>query len=336
MDITIIIPAYNAQDYIGKCLDSVICFSDSRPDALTIECLVVNDGSSDMTAAIVEQYQERDSRIHLIQQENSGVSAARNHGLEQATGRYIMFLDADDHLTEDAYKYIDRLLENEQPEYAAFSYITLYEDGRTVAQPLPISGEESRNLAEGRSLMYADSVFNTCWGKLFLRDKIRQNNIMFCADLSIGEDFLFVAQYFSHCNNIYMSRQPILYYLQRRGSAMRSYSMEKRLAFTQILYTAHRKLVEQYKDVQLTDQMAVYYLKVLTNLMLEYALILPSGKLEETYRAALATDIVQQILDSVHTDSINSQMKRMEYKLLRKGNVKQMSMYFRIKSKFRK
>lgn len=91
-----IIPVYNAENYLRACLDSVL----SQP--LALEVLCVDDGSSDGSAAILEEYAARDSRLHLLRQKNAGAGAARNRGLCQAAGEYLFFMDADDQLLPDA------------------------------------------------------------------------------------------------------------------------------------------------------------------------------------------------------------------------------------------
>ncbi len=91
-----IIPVYNAGNYLRACLDSVL----SQP--LALEVLCVDDGSSDGSAAILEEYAARDSRLHLLRQKNAGAGAARNRGLCQAAGEYLFFMDADDQLLPDA------------------------------------------------------------------------------------------------------------------------------------------------------------------------------------------------------------------------------------------
>lgn len=338
MDLTVIIPAYNVQDYIAACLRSVMHFpaKTENQQAIEIECLVINDGSSDKTAEIVTRYAQRDKRIRLISQDNAGVSAARNRGLQEACGRYIMFLDADDQLCEDAFECITEAIRDEYAEFMAFSYITLYENGKCVSQELPIQGNVSLDRKEGNRLMYADSVFNTCWGKMFLNEIIRQKNITFRVDLPVGEDFLFVLEYYSSCKTVYMTKYPILYYLQRSGSAMRSYSMEKRLEFTQLLYTFHKEAVDSYHDEMLSEQMAVYYVKVLTNLFLEYVAIESGQALYQDYDKALQTAIVQEILSNVRETDISSRMKKFEYRLLSQGKVKSLLRYFSIKKKFRR
>lgn len=329
MDLSVIIPAYNSHDYIAGCLRSVL----SCPkDEISMECIVVNDGSKDDSAEIVHRYEERDSRIILLSKENGGVSDTRNYGLEHAKGRYTMFLDADDRLCEDAWEHIIPIVKNEYADFTAFSYVTYYENGKLIPQPLPLQETFSTDMKQACSLMYASSDFNTCWGKVFRKELIEQYGIRFRKDLPIGEDFLFVAEYFSHCKNCYMSKEMILYYLQRSGSAMRSYTMEQRLAFTRILYEYNKAVIESYSDEKLTKQMNVYYLRVVTNLFREYAGVHKGKQLEEVYKTALEDEIIREILDKVEEKDIYSRMKKLEYSLLKDKKIILLRMYFTLKS----
>lgn len=330
MDLSVIIPAYNAQGYIAASLRSVTrCLRDE----IEMECIVVNDGSQDDTAAIVQRYQERDDRIVLLNKENGGVSDTRNFGLKHAKGKYIMFLDADDSLCEDAWEHIIPAIQKEYGDYIAFSYLTLYENGKITPQPLPLEDVYSAEMKQARSLMYASSDFNTCWGKLFRKEIIEENKISFRKDLPIGEDFLFVAEYFRYCKSCYMSKEMILYYLQRSGSAMRSYTMEQRLTFTRILYDYNKEIVESLADEELAKQMNVYYLRVLTNLFREYAGIQKGKQLVSVFEEALENETVNEILGKVEEEDIYSKMKKLEYKMLKKKKITMLKNYFCIKAK---
>lgn len=103
--ISVIIPIYNVEKYLARCLDSVV--NQTYPN---LEIILVNDGTPDGSVAIAEAYQEKDKRIKLIHQENAGLSEARNTGIAAATGDYIAFLDSDDWLELDAYEYLLQLL----------------------------------------------------------------------------------------------------------------------------------------------------------------------------------------------------------------------------------
>ena len=96
MKLSIIIPVYNAEKYIGECIKSIL-----QCDSSDIEIIIINDGSKDKSLSIIKEYQKNDKRIYIIDKENEGVSIARNTGIKEAKGDWIMFVDADDILTND-------------------------------------------------------------------------------------------------------------------------------------------------------------------------------------------------------------------------------------------
>ena len=103
--ISVIVPAYNVGQYIGKCLDSIL--GQTYPN---LEIILIDDGSTDSTGEICEAYRERDSRIIVVHQQNQGALAARNAGIEQAQGKYIGFVDGDDWISEQMYQELYGLL----------------------------------------------------------------------------------------------------------------------------------------------------------------------------------------------------------------------------------
>lgn len=329
MDLSIVIPAYNMEKYIACCLRSVIrC----PKDKIDMECIVVNDGSRDDTANVVNRYSQRDGRIKLINKQNSGVSDSRNEGIAVAAGRYIMFLDADDSLVDDAWNSIAVAIEKECGDFTAFSYITQYENGKLDPEILPISDDTITDEKQARNLMYANSVFNTCWGKLFKKSIIKENGMAFRKGLPIGEDYLFVAEYFRYCKTFYLTKTPILYYLQRTGSAMRSYTIKQRLDFARILYDFNSKIVKSYNDEELSKNMNTYYLKVISGLFLEYANLGRGKRLKQVYSQAFENDLYQEIIGKVDEKNIYSKMKKFEYHLLKKENASVLAFYFSLKS----
>ena len=108
MKLSIVIPVYNTEEYIRQCIDSVINIKN-----IETEIIAVNDGSTDRTKDILEEYTENDDRIKVITQENQGASAARNTGIKASTGDYIYFLDSDDWVDTVSFEKIIRQLEND-------------------------------------------------------------------------------------------------------------------------------------------------------------------------------------------------------------------------------
>ena len=121
--VSVIIPAYNIEDYIGRCLDSIISQTYKN-----LEIIVVDDGSRDHTGEILDNYAKKDRRIKVIHKENGGVSSARNKGIEAAEGDYIGFIDGDDLIEPEMYKTLVDLLEEENADIAHCGYQMVFPD----------------------------------------------------------------------------------------------------------------------------------------------------------------------------------------------------------------
>lgn len=339
MDLSVIIPGCDRQRYIAACLRSVTRCSREHMD---MECLVVG-GGMDETAAIVNRYAQRDSRIKMVVTGDAGISGARNAGIEKASGKYILFLDAADRLCEDAWEQIEAAVCEEYADFVAFSHVTSRRNGRLKAQMLPISDVVSTDENEARMLMYADSVLHTCDAKLFKNRIIRDNNIFFMSDAPAAMDFCdfcdfydfyFVAEYFEHCESYLMTRAMILYCPQRDKSAAADYSIGERLERLGDRYDFQAGVVDRYHDDGLTRCMQVYYLGVLADLFCGYAVRCGRDRvaLETIYAEALENKFVKRLLDGLDEQWIHSGIKRHEYRLLRKGNTARMRRYFRVRA----
>lgn len=183
MTISIIIPVHNAERYLQKCLNSIV--GQTRKD---IEIIIVNDGSTDSSAAICEAYLS-DPRVIYRYQENAGVSAARNKGLSLATGEYICFVDSDDWLELDA---LERL-QNETADIVIFNF---YHGESTHCEPLP-DGIYTNEELFPNMISYIDDngnvtyVFHNIWMRLFKRSLLETHHIRFNPQYHNGEDLLF-------------------------------------------------------------------------------------------------------------------------------------------------
>lgn len=175
--ITVIVPVYNVEKYLRRCLDSVISQTYQN-----LEIICVDDGSIDDSGKICDQYAVRDARIKVIHQENQGLSAARNRGLDAAEGEYIAFVDSDDYILEDMYKkMLDKLL-NYNVDLCVCQWQYEFSDGRQVVKRKNLdptiygrkaSLEFARFLYMGN---YENGVVVAAWNKLYRRallDKIR-------------------------------------------------------------------------------------------------------------------------------------------------------------------
>ena len=208
MLVSIIVPVYNAERYLHRCIDSILAqtFTD-------FELLLIDDGSKDNSGAICDEYAVKDSRIRVFHKENGGASAARNYGLDKAVGKYICFIDADDWVDKD---YIERLLpaDGEDMVICSFMYDTM---------EVFLLGDyvrDKQNIAKNFYALIDHMAICAPWCKIMRRDIIDQNNIRFDVNVSAGEDMLFVCDYFSAgLDKIRTISQPLYhYYVADSGS----------------------------------------------------------------------------------------------------------------------
>lgn len=326
MELSIIIPFYNADRYISECLDSVLACKLKE-----MECILVNDGSNDNSLNICQYYVEKDKRFHLIDRKNGGVSAARNTGIEAATGKYIMFLDADDYIDSTAWKDVSSCIEDITYDFVAYSYFTLNKNTSIKEVAFEIQGKECSDSSEIRRLLMASSCLNTCWGKLFKLEIILSNEIQFREDLNIGEDYIFVADYFQHCTSPVIKNMPILYFRQHAASAMRIYNLDSKLSSAEICFHYNKAIVLEYEDEALLREMYVYYLRNLTNLLLAFSKGCGMGKLVKEYREIMQRDSVREIVVKVSLSKL-ALYKKFEGLLLKRRWLMLMAGYYKLKS----
>lgn len=190
--LSIIIPAYNAENYIENCLNSIL-----NNISHDIEIIVINDGSTDNTDNILKKYPQKSiPNFRVIHKTNGGVSSARNIGINYASGEWITFVDADDYVTKELISFIP----DGQADLYCFNW--KYTNGETENEGLTDKTYWGENKEHFLSIHLVDYIFRTPWAKYFRRDIIKNNDIYFNETFKIGEDNLFVLDYLYHCNTI--------------------------------------------------------------------------------------------------------------------------------------
>lgn len=194
--ISVIIPVYNAEPFLPACLDSVL-----HQDYPSFEILVIDDGSTDGSAAVIDRYAARDPRIVALHQSNAGVSAARNRGLDEARGEYVAFVDADDRVTPT---YLSHLLGHEADLVIAGISLLHEVSGRTESYGFDCT--RMAHTDRERGALFADAEMrHTTKGpcsKLFRREIIERHRLRFDPRYSYGEDHLFVLEFVKHSHSI--------------------------------------------------------------------------------------------------------------------------------------
>lgn len=243
--ISIIIPTYNAEVYVQRCIESVL--SQAYKD---FEIIVVNDGSKDSTAEILDKLSAQDSRVRVFHNENHGVSFSRNFGLSQALGEYIMFLDADDKLGEDALSVISENLYNPSKcGLLNFNHYDEYDD-HNVERGNCKMFIHTRNNDEVNDAL-AQITPNFVWDKVFSRKVINDLGLNFDENMSYGEDTIFLCQYLEHVDEVVIIPRCIHYY--HRDVQQKSLSQQYVKGIEQIvrrLFIEQEKLVCLYPDFE--------------------------------------------------------------------------------------
>ena len=213
--ISIVVPAYNAAGVIERCIDSIL-----RQTYSDFELLIVDDGSTDKTAEIVEAKAAQDTRIRLIRQENSGVSSARNAGITAALGELLCFVDSDDTVSTN---YLEILYALYSPGVLPVIDVVRSDSDGSALRPMPEMYTLDSDWVDSYfcgQLKYG--ITFAVWNKLYSLQTIHREHIAFIPELSIGEDMLFVFQYLHYCRSICFSSEASYYYTITPGSAMLS------------------------------------------------------------------------------------------------------------------
>ncbi|MDR2580208.1 MAG: glycosyltransferase [Fibromonadaceae bacterium] len=245
--ISIIIPVFNVEPYIRKCLDSVV-----NQTYANLEILLINDGSTDGSEKICDEYAEKDRRIKVFHKENGGVSSAKNVGLKNFTGDYLGFVDSDDWIEPDMYEALYKSLTDNNVHLSAANFTR---DAANVSVIETEAGREkipSKILTQKEMLLYVFRIkhyagfYCGLWNKLFKADVIRNSKLIFDENLIISEDIKFIADLImiDKLTGIFVNK-PLYHYQQRQGSLIRSGKIINELnrlnSYKTIIETADRK-----------------------------------------------------------------------------------------------
>ncbi|MFK8009448.1 MAG: glycosyltransferase family 2 protein [Saprospiraceae bacterium] len=219
--ISIVVPVYNVEKYLRQCVDSLI--DQTLKD---IEIILVDDGASDLSPAICDEYAKKDDRVVVIHQKNSGLSDARNSGTEIAKGKYLTYLDADDWVNVKTCEVVYAIAEEKQLDLVMWQMIKEYEDKTIIVEgpfgkDIHFEGQQVKKLHrrvagpienEMQKPQLIDS-FLSAWGKLYRLDIIKNNELKFVDTKIIGsEDILFNFEYFGLISNAYYLHNHLIHY----------------------------------------------------------------------------------------------------------------------------
>ena len=212
--VSIIVPVYNAKEYLRRCVDSIL-----GQEYTDFELLLIDDGSQDGSGAICDEYAAKDMRVRVIHKENGGVSAARNLAMKNARGTYLQFADSDDWITPDATKLLVRMAEEDGCDLVISDFYRVA--GERVSQKGDIEEDGCMTREQFAAHMMenpADFYYGVLWNKLYRREIIEKHHLQMNAEISWCEDFMFNLEYIRFAERFCVLHAPVYYYVKRKGS----------------------------------------------------------------------------------------------------------------------
>lgn len=207
--ISVIVPVYKVEKYIRRCIESII-----NQDYSNFELILVNDGSPDNSAEICEKYSKKYSNIVLLHQKNQGQSSARNTGIENAQGEYILFLDSDDYIEQGMFKHLVYLAEKHKADIVSSHHKDDY-DGKIVVKD-DFDEFECTGLEATKYVLEGKKIPGTACAKLIKKDCL--GDLRFQVG-RIYEDAIFTAELFLRVKKVYVSSEQFYVYYHRKNSS---------------------------------------------------------------------------------------------------------------------
>lgn len=306
--ISIIVPVYNVEKYIEKCITSVL-----SQTYIDWELLLINDGSIDMSGKICNIWSERDNRIKVIHQNNAGAATARNRGIEHATGKYIMFIDGDDYIESQMLENLYKKIVEDDSDCCICGYVGINEDGiikykNNVEHSLCFSGIEALRCRYLDNLGYVNIV--NPWGKLYKRhvwSELRFTDGIYYEDLDVMP-FLYVK-----CNKVSIVSYTGYYYLQREGSASHGTGTdEKRYTDSLSIRVKHINFYHEINERELEIEM----IKKMLDLIITSDINgwIPASNLE--YSKKIFSEYLIRLISVSDHVNIKTKIRYMLYKIV--------------------
>lgn len=262
--ISIIVPVYNVQDYLDRCINSIW-----QQTYRNLEIILVDDGSTDSSGRMCDEYAKKDSRIKVIHKENGGLSDARNAGLQQATGDYIGYVDSDDWIEPQMYDTMYKACREQNAQIAICRYHCVYEGAASE------KGSGRQQTFDRESLLdiyicgHDDYViYNSVWSKLFARELVK--NMLFPKGRN-SEDIMYTTRAFCRVQKaVYIDSFFYNYVIDRVGSIMNEKKAERMFRDELPFWREHIALIRESVSPLMGDKAAYYYYRRLLFYYIDY------------------------------------------------------------------
>jgi len=292
-----------------------------------MECIIIDDGSTDGTRGICGQFTAADSRFRLISKANTGVSDSRNEGLAAASGDYVFFLDADDYLDTAWWREIlDRAAEGDF-DMIAYGYYDLFESGEKKKEQFPKGCDIKRALL-------STTLMNVCWSKLLRRETITKNGLAFRKELKTCEDAVFILDFARKAEKFLLSDVCLVYYRIHAGGIMKVTGLESKASDLGALFDSRKGYLAENYDESLSIAMYRQFFSIITDLLRGYAGNRRIRDIGSMYKSCMDNDAIKGAMNEVRKGYLSPFYKRIEYALLQRGCYSCLGAYFKVKLRF--
>lgn len=257
--VSVIVPVYKSEQTLERCVNSLL-----EQEYEDIEILLIVDGPPDGSGILAERLAETDKRIRVINQSNQGVSRARNHGIREAKGEYIRFLDSDDYVGPDAISSMVQAMQCEGSDLVIAGFHHLY-FGECITKLPGVKGTfEVAGATEELRTLYTEGFLNMPWNKLFRADKIKAQ---FPTDRTLGEDLLFNMRYILDADKITVVDNCVCEYIQDdRGTTLSTKKRDDKIETALYLYGQSKEFFQNL-GMKTEEEMSFLATKVITTFL---------------------------------------------------------------------
>ena len=252
--ISVIIPVYNVEEYLHECVDSVLCQTYGN-----FEIILVDDGSTDSSGKICDEYVEKDERVTVIHQKNGGPSITRNTGLENANGKYIYFLDSDDYIENNALELLVNAAESNAADLVFFDAHSFTDDGSDIKQGYIVNCDyETKSGYELLTELHKNKDYHCAIYLLFIKHQLlTDNKISFLESAYCSEDMLFTYQVYCSAQKVVQCKNTLYHRRYRSGSIVTSKKSQRHFRSCHDVYKEIREYSEKIDKTG--DYMATEY-----------------------------------------------------------------------------
>nr|WP_290441631.1 glycosyltransferase [Clostridium estertheticum] len=219
--VSIIVPVYNSEKYIEKCIMSIL-----NQTYKYIELILINDGSIDNSGQLCDTFAKLDNRIKVEHMKNLGVSSARNKGIKAATGKFIQFVDSDDYIEPNMIEtLINEINRNIDLVFCGYTRVSKGKNGEINIKAISLNKQVNmtkKTFLNEFGILFKHYYINYLWNKLYVVDIIKKYNLEFDSLINWGEDLIFNLQYLEHCGNITIIDKQLYNYVNYNDNSITS------------------------------------------------------------------------------------------------------------------